>query len=203
MVSEPGRQVQYPWNDNRAWCEEVHKSETGILRLNWSAIEAGLLVIPEQLAKEKMNRENSVDQQHNLPNDGIATAAATLLCPPLPVIYWNSTDARNLFGAGSITKKDLEIKSRQWNSWQIQNVNRRWRSTQWLYGSPGLWNLATLCYPMCSIRFWGGTNVQWHYMEIVLLPVLLPSEYVWCQTNNRLECVGMVEHSIPFKRMLQ
>jgi len=111
MVSKPGKQVQYPANVSCAWCEEVRQSEKGILRLIHLAIEAGLLVIPEQLARET-NKENAVDQQHNL-LDAVATAAAMMTCPPPSLIYWYSTEERNLFGAQQDDETALQALQRK------------------------------------------------------------------------------------------
>jgi len=70
-------------------------------------------VISEQLAKEKTNKEISVDQQHNLSNDAIAIAAAMTTSPPPSVIYWYSIDARNLSGAAPMDEMALQTLERK------------------------------------------------------------------------------------------
>jgi len=105
MVSEPCQQVQYPAKLDIAWCQEVYRSEIGILRWTCLATKAGFLdevvdgvfdCLVDILDDCNVEADN---HQQNLLNESIAAAAAPATVLPPSVIYWDSTDARKLFGA--------------------------------------------------------------------------------------------------------
>jgi len=106
MVSSPRRQVQYPAKVNNAWCQEIYRSEAGILRRTHSAIEAGLLDDSEVIEGVSERSDDILDdsnvvsgnEQQNLLYEAIRISAAPTIERPSG-IYWDSTDAKKLFGA--------------------------------------------------------------------------------------------------------
>jgi len=117
MVSEPCKQVQYPAAVNAMWFKEVCRSETGILRRTGSATKAsiGQDSSEEELSEhfsisENLSREEYVDRQQNIPEEadqqqniseeiGDDATAATMGDASSLSVYWDSTNAKNLFGA--------------------------------------------------------------------------------------------------------
>jgi len=100
MFSEPCQQVQYPAKLDNAWCQEVYRNEIGILRWTRSATEAGLLT--EAVDGFLEQQPDSLGDCLEAANpEAIIVAAATTTSPRPSIIYLESTDARNLFGAYS------------------------------------------------------------------------------------------------------
>ncbi len=86
MISMPGEQIPYPQNIGKAWAKEVQAQEINLLRCTRSLGEAALeeISIPAK-------------QLHRVPEEEMQTMPA--VCHMSSETYWNSSEARKLFGA--------------------------------------------------------------------------------------------------------
>jgi len=86
MISTPGKQIPYPQNIGKAWAKEVQAQETNLLRCTRSLGEAAL-------------EENSIPAKrlHQVPEEEMQTMPAVHHMSS--ETYWDSSEARKLFGA--------------------------------------------------------------------------------------------------------
>jgi len=106
MIGMPGLQVEYPAKLDLVWYQEVCCNEIGILQRSRSATEAGLLqhnedtITIQQLSVVIDVNGEAPSRQQNSSEETVVTAAFAVSQERRPSgVYWDSTEAKKLFGA--------------------------------------------------------------------------------------------------------
>jgi len=115
--ASPCKQVQYPAAVDAMWFKEVCRSETDILQQTHSTTEVGIgqdnsdeELSEHILISENLSREEYIDRQQNIPEEveqqqntseeiSDDATAAIIDDASSHSVYWDSTNAKNLFGA--------------------------------------------------------------------------------------------------------
>jgi len=92
LANKPGEQIQYPRNLGNAWVQQIRDREVNLLRYTRLADEASLKEseVPSKMAKLTIDNEMPTVQ---------VTEKQQLISHLSSQSYWDSSEARKLFGA--------------------------------------------------------------------------------------------------------